>query len=188
MREESGIIAYEISAKWTFDKGIAKDLSYAFNIDSNLKKRQQMTKVSNGFHLYALVINEHDREQQRYSKLFSELDILFRTAKSKKLSVKPPRIGCGSGGLDWDVVYHMLVYLSSYYDVPVKVIDHLPFETFTGPSNIEAMEKYLAHLEDRGTAIVRLMGVNNQTLVIVQRLARGFRKIACWRSPTTPNT
>lgn len=187
LKEDCGIVAHSISADWKLDGGIAKD--YVFNIK---KKRQQMVKISSNFFVYNLTTKDLYHEEPQYNRVFNELKVLFTTARTVGLPVKLPCIECGSGRLDWDVIYHMLAYLSSYYNVPVTVIDktlnNIMQETKKESSNIEATETLLANLEDGGTAIIRMSGVNSRTLVVVQRLIKGFRKIACWRSPTTPNT
>ena len=84
------------------------------------------------------------REKSQYSYIEAGLDNLARGLETKKIdSVAIPPLGCGNGGLDWNIVKKMIT--DKFKDSSVNVVVYEPSKRFT-PKGIEIPKMTASHL------------------------------------------
>jgi O-acetyl-ADP-ribose deacetylase (regulator of RNase III) len=84
------------------------------------------------------------REKSQYSFIEVGLDALVKGIHEKKItSIAIPPLGCGNGGLDWNVVKQMIV--QKLQNLTIEIIVYEPSKIVT-PKNIEVPKMNASHL------------------------------------------
>ena len=84
------------------------------------------------------------REKSQYSYIEAGLDALVKGIHEKKItSLAIPPLGCGNGGLDWNVVKQMIV--QKLQNLTIEIIVYEPSKIVT-PQNIEVPKMNASHL------------------------------------------
>ena len=84
------------------------------------------------------------REKSQYSYIEDGLNNLLIGVKSKNItSIAIPPLGCGNGGLDWNVVKKMIT--DKFQDSSANIIIYEPSKRFT-PKSIEIPKMTASHL------------------------------------------
>ena len=66
----------------------------------------------------------HWKDNSSYEDILTSLRYLYKVYKNEGVkSIVFPRIGCGLGGLDWDIVIGYIKKFSGNVDIPVEIID-----------------------------------------------------------------